>query len=160
MVDPNATQVRHLAVNAAFLREIKDDNQQLKCLLDQITPLTAHCQTAINHWPELIQLFDELRDQLALHFSLEEAYGYFDDAVGIEPQLSASAECLRAEHTHLFEAIRHLADRAKEIEGDQEEAVARLLDGLAKFRRSFEQHEEAELDLILQSLDQDLGVGD
>ncbi len=101
MID-HAVTTRRLAVNAAFLKEIKDDNLQLKVLLDQITSLTGHCQTSINHWPELIQLFDDLRDQLALHFALEEAYGYFDDAIGTEPQLSAIAEGLRTQHGDLI----------------------------------------------------------
>ena len=159
MVD-HAITTRRLAVNAAFLKEIKDDNLQLKLLLDQISSLTGHCQTAINHWPELIQLFDGLRDQIALHFALEEAYGYFDDAIGTEPQLSAMAECLRSEHGKLFESIRHIADRSREISGDKEEEVTRLLNRIATFRESLEKHEEAELDLILKALDDDIGVGD
>ena len=108
----HAVSTRGLTVNAAFLKDIKDDNHQLKSLMDQLTPLTSHCQTAINHWPELIQLFDALRDQLALHFSLEEAYGYFDDAIDTEPQLTTLAECLRGEHAKLFESILAEAIRA------------------------------------------------
>ena len=158
MID-HAVTTRRLAVNAAFLKEIKDDNLQLKLLLDQIASLTGHHQTAINHWPELIRLFDGLLDQLALHFALEEAYGYFDDAVGTEPQLSIVAEGLRSEHAKLYETIRHIADRTKEISGDKEEEVTRLLNRFASFRESFQKHEEAEFDLILRALD-DIGVGD
>ena len=159
MID-HAVKTRRLTINAAFMKDIKDDNHQLKSLLDQITPLTAHYQTAINHWPELIQLIDALRDQLALHFALEEAYGYFDDAIGTEPQLSAIAECLRTEHGKLFESVRHISDRTREISGDKEEEVTRLLNRLSTFRKSLEKHEEAELDLILKALDDDIGVGD
>ena len=107
-----------------------------------------------------MQLLDGLRDQLALHFALEEAYGYFDDALGTEPQVSAVAECLRGEHGGIFEAIRHIADRAKEISGDKEEEVTRLLNRFAAFRQSFQNHEEAELELILDTLDDGIGVGD
>ena len=57
------TGARRLAVNAAFLKDIKDDNQDLKGLLDQIIPITHHQQTATNHWPELITLLSDLRDQ-------------------------------------------------------------------------------------------------
>ncbi len=159
MID-HAVTTRRLTVNAAFLKEIKDDNLQLKSILDQLASLTEHCQTAINHWPELIELFDSLRDQLALHFALEEAYGYFDDAIGGEPQLSVVAECLRSEHGKLFESVRHIAERSKEISGDKEEEVTRLLRRVAEFRRMFEKHEGAELELILKALDEDIGVGD
>lgn len=153
-------KTRGLAINAAFLKDIKDDNRDLKLLLDSILPLAQHQQTAVNHWPELIRLFADLRDQLALHFSLEEAYGYFDDAVNSAPQLTTDAEMLRSQHSVLFRGIRDLADRALEVSTDSEGQVAKFLDEFQKFQRSFEEHEEAELKLILDALDDDIGVGD
>ena len=154
------TKTRRLTVNAAFLKDIKDDNRDLKILLDRIKPLAQHQQTAINHWPELIELFADLCDQLALHFSLEEAYGYFDDAIVTAPQLSTNAEYLRGQHAPMFERIRELADAALEISAESSEQVSRFLDDFDKFRRVFEKHEEAELKLILDALDDDMGVGD
>ena len=154
------TKTRRLSVNAAFLKDIKDDNRDLKLLMDRICPLTQHPQTATNHWPELITLLSELCDQLALHFSLEEAYGYFDDAVVTAPQLSAIAECLRAQHSGIFERIRELADQALEVSVDRPEQVDRFLKRFDLFRTDFQDHEEAELKLILDSLDDDIGVGD
>ena len=154
------TDTGRLAVNAAFLKDIKDDNQDLKILLDKITPITCHQQTATNHWPELITLFSDLRDQLALHFSLEEAYGYFDDAVVSAPQQSVTAELLRSEHPQLFAMIRDLADQASEICSDRPEEVSRFIQRFDAFRRAFEKHEESELKLILDSFDDDLDVAD
>lgn len=151
---------RRLSVNAAFLKDIKDDNRHLKMLLDQIAPLASHRQTAVNHWSELVKLFGELRDQLAFHFALEEAYGYFDEAIGTEPQLSAIAESLRGQHGGLFKTIRDLSDSAADVAPDRDEKIARLVTGYQQFRSSLEAHEEAELKLILQALEEDLGVGD
>ena len=153
-------QTRQLTVNAAFLKEIKDDNKQLKQIWDQIIPIADRTETASNHWRELIGLFAELRDQLALHFSLEEAYGYFDDAVDAAPQLSTIAECLRSEHPDLFAQIRDLADGAAEIRSDRTEEIEDYVHLFQKFRKQFEAHEEAELKLILEALDDDIGVGD
>ena len=153
-------QTRRLAVNAAFLKDIKDDNRDLKLLLDKIFPFANYPQTASNHWQELSELFAELRDQLAMHFALEEAYGYFDDALVSAPQLSVRAECLRGQHAKLFERIRCLADKAAEIHIDSSEQVARFLADFNRFRTEFEKHEEDELKLILDALDDDLGVGD
>ena len=125
-----------------------------------ITPITRHQQTAVNHWPELITLMSDLRDQLALHFSLEEAYGYFDDAIVSAPELSVTAEVLRSEHPSLFANIRDLADQVSEICSDRPDQVNDFINRLDAFRRDFEIHEESELKLILDSLDDDLGVGD
>ncbi len=154
------TTTRRLTVNAAFLKDIKDDNRDLKNLLDRIRPLAEHAQTATNHWHELIELFAELRDQLALHFSLEEAYGYFDEAIVTAPELSTSAEFLRSQHALLFARIRDLADVALEVSSESHEQVTRFLHDFAQFRDAFQQHEEAEFKLILTAMDDDIGVGD
>jgi iron-sulfur cluster repair protein YtfE (RIC family) len=154
------TTTRRMTVNAAFLRDIKDDNRDLKILMDRICLLAQHPQTATNHWPELIELFSDLCDQLALHFSLEEAYGYFDDAVVSAPQLSETAESLRGQHPKLFVRIRELADKALEVSADRAEHISRFLQRFEQFRLDFEKHEEDELKLILDALDNDIGVGD
>ena len=156
----NAISTRQLTVNAAFLKEIKDDNQHLKTLWDQITPIAQRPETVENHWTELIDLFEELRDQLALHFSLEEAYGYFDEAVDIAPQLSTVAECLRSQHPKLFSQVRDLADYMTEVNPDQDASLSGVVQRFGDFRKQFESHEEAEVKLILQAMDDDIGVGD
>src|SRR5262245_61954266 len=86
-----------VTVNAAFLQEIKEVNQELWSLL---ADLRHRCQRPIapGHCRLLIDKLCQLRDQLALHFSLEEAYGYFEDPVEVAPQLSRQAEMLRSEH--------------------------------------------------------------
>jgi hemerythrin-like domain-containing protein len=152
--------VGRLTVNAAFLKEIKDDNRQLKTLWDQLVPLVNHVETARNHWPELIAGLAELRDQLAIHFSLEEAYGYFDEAIDIAPHHSLQAESLRGQHSTLFEMIRDLADAITDVDPDREEKVSQLLKRFVTFQDAFKQHEEAELKMILDSFDDDIGVGD
>ncbi len=160
VMSTSRTSTRSLTINAAFLKDIKDDNRDLKSLLDRITPLTEHWQIATNHWVELMELFAELRDQLALHFTLEEAYGYFEEAIGTAPQLSVTAELLRSDHAKLFERIRDLADSALEVSPESSEQITRFLDRYGKFMESLGQHEEAELKLILDALDDGLGVGD
>jgi iron-sulfur cluster repair protein YtfE (RIC family) len=156
----NPSGYRNLSVNAAFLKDIKDDNRELKSLLDRLTPMTGHPEIASNHWSEITQLLSDLRDQLALHFSLEEAYGYFDEAVQAEPQLSLTAGALRSEHTDLFETVCSLADQVSDVQRPEPEPIKRFLNKLRKFRNRFEQHEEAELQLILDAMSEDLGVGD
>ena len=158
--NPPPVQTRSLAVNAAFLKDIKDDNRELKSLLDKIHPMTEHPQTAVNHWPEFIQCLADLRDQLALHFSLEEAYGYFEEAIQTAPQLSLLAQQLRSQHTALFEQIRELAEQALEVPGDSPEQATKFLHKFQFFRQAFESHEEAELKLILDAFEEDIGGGD
>lgn len=158
MID--AMTATRLTVNAAFLKEIKDDNLHLKKLWDKVVPMVSHPDVATNHWPELIELLAELCDQLALHFSLEEAYGYFDEAVDIAPRLSLAAESLRSQHCKIFALVRDLADEISEVDYETPENCQRFIDKFNVFRAEFESHEEAELRLILDSLEDDIGGGD
>ncbi|MCC9641574.1 hemerythrin domain-containing protein [Rhodopirellula sp. JC740] len=165
-----ASSSRRLSVNAAFLQDIKNDNRDLKILMDRLAVLTQPREAAANHWSELIQLFTDLNDQLALHFGLEEAYGYFDQALDTDPEMSVAAETLRSQHAGLFEESRHLAEAAAHActgetptEGATPEvttAQEKVLIRYDAFLKQFHEHEEAELKLILDALDEDLGVGD
>ncbi|TWT75323.1 hemerythrin domain-containing protein [Allorhodopirellula solitaria] len=166
----SADPSRRLTVNAAFLKDIKDDNRDLKILIDRVRVITQPREAAANHWSELLTLLADLRDQLALHFGLEEAYGYFDEALGTEAELSLTADRLRSQHPVLFEEARHLAEAAADahtgdapIEGTTPEvttAQEKILNRLETFLVQFHEHEEAELKLILDALEEDIGVGD
>src|SRR5436309_12290555 len=103
-----------VTVNAAFLQEIKEVNSELWSLLGD---LRHRCQRPIapGSSRQLIDTLSQLRDQLALHFSLEEAYGYFDDPVEVAPQLSREAERLRAEHKQLYTDLCHVVEKAERM---------------------------------------------
>lgn len=153
---------RTVTVNAAFLQEIKDDNRELHELIEQL-----HQMFAQQHWNhhrvrDLADACDQLRDQLAMHFSLEEAYGYFEDAVQQAPRLCDKAERLQAEHSTLYIAASNLAEDAEKLLYSEDGAV-----GIGRLERQFdalylllEDHESREQDLILAAFDEDIGVGD
>jgi len=155
------TSTGTVTVNAAFLQEIKEVNQELWSLL---TDLRHRCQRPIapGHCRQLIDKLSQLRDQLALHFSLEEAYGYFEDPVDVAPQLGREAQRLRAEHKELYLDFCDLVDRAERMFYDEQHAALALWIGpefLALDRR-LRAHEEAENELIMDAYDGDIGVGD
>jgi hypothetical protein len=151
-----------LTVNAAFLREIKEDNWRLHELLHQAGKMiegpSAHELSA----RQLVDTLGELRDQLALHFSLEEAYGYFEDAVQVEPRLSERAEELRSQHSTLFVNVCQIVDEGEQwLYGEAARDVLLLLKArFGKFLLDFRQHETREADLIMEAFDSDVGVGD
>ncbi|MEM9826576.1 MAG: hemerythrin domain-containing protein [Planctomycetota bacterium] len=154
------TRTRSTTVNAAFLRDIKDDNQELKRLFDHLGSLTFHPQMAINHWDELVATMDQLVDQVAMHFALEEAYGYFDNAIEVAVQLSKRSEMLRDQHATLFEKLVDLDRRISDLSPERPEKIAAWLKDFKHFNFEFARHEEAEIRLILSAIDDDLGVGD
>ncbi len=109
------TAQRTLTINAAFLLEIKEDNRELRQLLDDCAALLARPHGAGVELRRAAQLLGNLRDQLAMHFSLEEAYGYFDDAIDVAPRLSRQAEALRSQHPRLFVALCDLVEEAEQL---------------------------------------------
>jgi hypothetical protein len=150
-----------VTVNAAFLQEIKDVNQELWQLLRD---LRHRCQRPIapGHCRLLIDRLCQLRDQLALHFSLAEAYGYFDDPVDVAPRLGQQAERLRNEHKTLYLDFCELADHAERMFYEERHAALALWIGpeFLQLEQQLRAHEERENELIYEAYDADIGVGD
>jgi len=151
-----------VSVNAAFLQEIKEDNQQLRTLLDSALDLVSSRRRARVATDQLTGTLGQLRDQLAMHFALEEAFGYFEDAIEVAPRLSEWADDLRAEHGTLFLNLCSLVERVERICYGR--TAVRLPRRVAlefeMFYDVLKEHEDNENALILEALDEDIGVGD
>jgi hypothetical protein len=155
-------QTRTVTVNSAFLEEIKQLNQALWNLLEAISlACTQRLEDEESRTCFCIRL-TRLRDQLATHFSLEEAFGYLDGPIDIAPRLSDRADQLRLEHIELAERIAALVDFAWTLNERQ-----RLQQGFRKVVREFDgfhaqlrSHERKEQMLIFQAYGDDIGCGD
>jgi hypothetical protein len=150
-----------VTVNAAFLQEIKEVNQELWQRLEE---MRHRCQRPLApaHCRHLVERLSELRDQLALHFALEEAYGYFDDPVEVAPRLSYAAENLRNEHRQLYMRLTHIVERAERLMRSEQLATLALWIGpeFLEFDEALRDHESRENELIYEAYDTDIGTGD
>lgn len=150
-----------VTVNAAFLQEIKEVNQEL---WQQLAGLRHRCQRPLapGMCRQLVEQLAEVRDQLALHFALEEAYGYFDDPVDVAPQLCRQADALRNEHREIYSQLSDLVDRAERMLYQEKLAALAVWIGsvFLEFDVRLRRHEERENDLIFEAYDADIGVGD
>ncbi len=165
-----ATATSTVKVNAAFLQEIKEDNVHLKELLARVRSLQDgnHLSQVVEHPRQLVELLGELRDQLATHFALEEAYGYFEGSVDVAPRLDEQAKALRAQHAPLFVQMCHLVEEAEErlappAQSNLQERIRIVRGLLARFQdfdQALTEHENQENDLILEAFNADIGVGD
>jgi iron-sulfur cluster repair protein YtfE (RIC family) len=157
-----ATVTGTLTVNAAFLMEIKEDNRELHELLQRAA--AAFSRPDRVHAPprQLADLVSSLRDRLGMHFSLEEAFGYFEDAVSVAPRLNRLANELREEHSGLFVEVCDLVEQAERLQYGETpaNAVRSLAENFNDFYRRFQDHDARENEMILQALDDDIGVGD
>lgn len=157
-----STLTATVTINAAFLQEIKDDHRELG---DSV----SDAQSLFGDWTrrrvsprQAVDLLNRLRDQFAMHFSLEEAFGYFEDAIDVAPHLSRQAEDLRAEHRVLFGQLSALVEQSEQALYRESHGYGfkQLCNGFMHFLDCFHDHESREKDLILQALDEDIGVGD
>lgn len=157
-----ATTTSTVTVNAAFLQEIKEVNQELWDLLARCRAFEAHASDGWRPWFQQINLLRELRDKLALHFALEEAYGYFEDPAFASPQVTQRAANLRSEHTALYVEISALVDMADELLHDRklEHLTQSIPCGFDHFCFRLEQHEDSERELIQDAFIDELGEGD
>ena len=160
MVTANATAT--VTVNAAFLQEIKEVNQDLWHLLEEVRYLCSRPMSLRVPSRHFLDLLGALRDQLALHFTLEEAYGYFEDPLYVAPRLSEWAESLRRQHHDLYVQICQLVDYAERLarRGRFASLVMQVSQQFSDFYQQLQEHESQENALILQAYDDDIGVGD
>ena len=153
---------RTVGVNAAFLQEIKEENRELHDLIGRAVDCFDGLRPRQQCVRVMAKLLEELRDQFSMHFALEEAYGYFADALSVAPPLSDRAEELRNEHSDLFLEICAIAEAAERYL--YEHASRRTLERLGRrwtaFHDRFQTHEAREADLMLAAFDDDIGVGD
>ncbi len=157
------TKTGTLTINPAFLQELKEDNVHLRELLDATSAALSDGETRHPIRPRaLVELLGRLRDQLATHFSLEEFFGYFEDAVDAAPRLSAKADLYRFQHETLYIKICELANEAEQLlYGESHAAGLGILSRrFQNFYRELQEHEENENDLIMEALYDDIGVGD
>jgi hypothetical protein len=150
-----------LTINAAFLQEIKEENRELRQLLhDCEAALCAPGETPVDS-RLAVELLGRLRNQLSLHFALEETYGYFDDAANVTPQLADRALKLRSQHSELFLSLCGIADRAEQmLEGEQTGELASIAQEFGEFHARFQDHEARETELIVQVVNEETGCGD
>ena len=152
---------RTVTLNAAFLREIKEDSLELRRLLAHLREAAGGY--ALSAAPRLpLALLEQVRDQLALHFALEEAYGYFDDPVAVAPQLGYRAETLRGQHAELFREFVDLVEAAEMLLHHESgaENAASIAGRCRLFLDRLERHEAAENELLIEAFAADIGVGD
>jgi hypothetical protein len=145
-----------VTVNAAFLQELKEDNVQLRGLLSRLSAWCVAMPPPRISRRRLASLLACLRDELAMHFSLEDAYGYFDRPATVTPHLAERACRLRAQHSELYEEIARIAEAAEEAwsgwRSRSEDADGQVRQRLVRRCRAFwsrlQRHEAGESELI------------
>ena len=147
------SSTKMLAVNPAFLQEIKDSNPEVWDTVHRLGELCQQHDDAAQLSRQLTRLLDDLRDQLALQFSLEETYGYLEIPGHSFEVLGEMAAQARSQHGILYLRLNDLAEQAEELQyrGVEVTQLHRLIDRAADFHHELREHERMENDLIQRS---------
>ncbi|MCA9133433.1 MAG: hypothetical protein KDA45_09775 [Planctomycetales bacterium] len=137
-------------VNAAFLQEVKESNLQLWAVLRQIRDLATSDLDARELSRQLVESIGELRDCIALEFSLEETYGFIDGAGPLAGIGIPDASIAKIQHRELYLQLHELCEQAEEAQyrGTIGRDIALYMRSFQKFDSAFRAHEELESELI------------
>jgi len=89
------------------IAELLAQHRDLKQLLIRIEQVLVEQTTSID---EAAHLLGQLGDKLVKHFALEEAGGYFNEALTQAPQLVARANDLLAQHPKMTHLLKQLSE--------------------------------------------------
>jgi hypothetical protein len=155
-------QTGTVTINAAFLQELKDVNHELWQTLAECRRFCEQPHAVHRLCHDFVQQLGELCDQLAMHFALEEAYGYFDDPISVAPYLAERCGALRAEHAELYLEFSSLVESAEQLFYDRKlmTLVAQVPRAFHHFDHRLMDHEAQEMELVQEAFDSDIGTGD
>ena len=156
---PTVIPTQTLLVNSAFLQEIKDSNPDLWHAMHQLRQICESDGSPTQVVRTLVRLLDDLRDQWAMQFALEESYGYvqvplsrfsIDSLHDDRLSICEKSELAQSQHCGLYLKLRDLAEQAEELQyrGVTLEQLNRLLRTCGAFDAAVRQHEHLEQELI------------
>lgn len=152
--------LRATGLNAAFLQEIKQDHRELQNQLAELRSWLG-CETEESTPPpgmtDAASALAQFEQQVRRRFELEEAFGYFREALIDQPWLGDRADALRGQHPVLAEQLAQIVHQAQQ--GSAEGAAA-LRPQLRDFLALYDRHEKEENDLIMAVFNDEVGVGD
>jgi hypothetical protein len=144
------SNARTTIVNAAFLQEVKDSNLKLWSVLRELRDLRVGGFESRELSRELVELLGELRDAIALEFSLEETYGFIEGSARIGGIGMPDASLAKHQHRELYLQLHELCERVEEAQyrGTISRELSKYLEDFDRFDVAFRTHEEFEAELI------------
>jgi len=158
---PSISEAR--SMSNAVRHDIQRDYRELKSLLAEASNcLLATTCDATKHSPrQVVTTLRRLQHRLAMHFTLEEAFGYGEEELSRAPWLTGRAAQLRAEHDVIFARLKAIVRTSERLLLDGESSLLKsLCTSFENFVIDLHVHENQDADLLLSFFDDDVGVGD
>jgi hypothetical protein len=149
-----------MTINVAFLEEIKTDFD-FRSTLNKVYQQVNQRPNASA--PDIARWLSQLRDQLETYFALEEFYGYLEQDEVTNIGVSKMVAKKTKEHESLFLQLSAVVDVAEQIVYHECSSDLTIIEVRSQFHRFCEalaDHEQDEMELIMQMFNEDIGVGD
>ncbi len=149
-----------MTINVAFLEEIKTDFD-FRSTLNKVYQQVNQRPNASA--PDIARWLSQLRDQLETYFALEEFYGYLEQDEVTNIGVSKKVAKKTKEHESLFLQLSAVVDVAEQIVYHECSSDLTIIEVRSQFHRFCEalaDHEQDEMELIMQMFNEDIGVGD
>ena len=130
-----------------------------RALKDLLARLEATLQQKAGTIAEASALLGQLGDRLVKHFEVEEAGGYFAEALEHAPRLICRANALMNQHPKMTARARELAEAA-DPEQAPDEWWRQTAERFKTFQEELFKHERNEDGLIQEVYHRDLGEND
>ncbi len=145
-----AVNTQTTIVNAAFLQEVKDSNLQLWGVLRELREIRIGDRDSKEASRQLVNWLGELRDCIALEFSLEETYGFIESSPQTGSIGAGSAARAKMQHRELYLQLHEICEQAEEAQyrGTIGRDLPMYLGAFEEFDACFRAHEELESELI------------
>ncbi len=145
-----AANAKTTIVNAAFLQEVKDSNVRLWSVLHELRELRVGTVESRTMAHDMVELMGELRDSIALEFSLEETYGFIEGASRIGGLGMPDAGMSKIQHRELYLQLNELCEQVEEAQyrGTIARDLPIYLESFQRFDLAMHAHEEFESELI------------
>lgn len=139
-----------IAVNPAFLQEIKDSNPNLWQSTHRLRQTCESGDPPVEVTRRLVRQLDKLRDQLAQQFALEESYGYLAVPYAVDERVDELSRLAHSQHCSLYLEISELVEHAEELQyrGVVVTKVRELVEAASAFEERLRDHEQIENDLV------------
>jgi len=118
--------------------------------------LSSRFDTETRATRNLVSLINSLAAHLEMHFELEEENEFFGDVVNQSPRFCNHVTQLLMQHEALETEVEGLVKMARRVFAEQDD-MTQLAARFGRFRKQLLDHERAEIDLLQEAYNRDLG---
>lgn len=141
-----------MRVSEDLRRQISHEHNTLRLLEED---LLDHCeafckQPDATHLDQVRRLFEDFSSSIQRHFEFEEVGGYLRVVTDRRPHHSETVDKLLAEHKEIKSLLAMIQEHLRQNPVDDGDCLRRFKEDFVKLMTTFDRHEVAERELLME----------